>query len=280
MERLPSFVKKMNHLGYKSTAIHPYSEAFYRRRDVYEYLGFEDFIYEEKMTFNEKASPIHSYISDEATYNEVFKVIKDTPNSDFIHVVTMQNHTEYKNQFESSYFEVSGTKDEESGAGYFKGLSISDQALDTFLTKIDQYPEPILLVFWGDHLPDLYDSEVFLKNPAISKYETPFFIYSNDKALKGKEGMKSLVYLSNYIFKTLNIKTTPFEALLKLLEDNISVFDDRFYIEPDSIIEKTSRNELDKKTQEILEEYSLIVYDVTTGENFSTEMGMFDIINE
>ncbi len=53
MNQLPSIVSTLKDQNYHTTAIHPYNTSMYKRKDVYEVLGFDEFISENTMTYTD-----------------------------------------------------------------------------------------------------------------------------------------------------------------------------------------------------------------------------------
>src|SRR5690625_349145 len=185
-EHYPNLLHKLKALDYQATAIHPYDPTFFNRETVYQQMKFDQFLHEETMEHQEKASEDHLYISDASVYKEAFSVLNEIDKPDFIHMVTMQNHTPYDTKYTDIEYEVTGTGNEEEASGYFTDLESSDEALQALIDQIDNHPEPILLLFWGDHLPGLYSEQVRIKNPAHKLQETPFLLYSNTEDLKSE----------------------------------------------------------------------------------------------
>src|SRR5690625_89121 len=148
MRDFPSISNKFNNYNYKTTAIHPYTPTFYRRTDVYENLKFDEFLHQDNVVYREQISEKHRYISDFAAYQEVFDVLEKSKEKDFVHLVTIQNHMPYANKYDNVDFEVSGSGNKEEANAYFKDLENSDISLRLLINKIDDYPEPVLLVFW------------------------------------------------------------------------------------------------------------------------------------
>lgn len=142
---------------------------------------------------------------------------------------------------------------------------------------IDQYDEEILLVFWGDHLPGIYSNAIGEKNSALTRRETPLFFYSNMDDLYGSVDTISPIYYLNHVLDILNIKVTPFEALLMELEERLPGLYGGLYLEDTSKAPLESRNNLNVETKELLDKYSLIQYDMVSGSGFSREVGFFDI---
>ena len=276
LNNYPSVAKKFNDINYKTTAIHPYTPTFYRRNDAYNNLGFDEFRHQDNMKYTEKISSIHRYISDFAAYQEIFDVMEASSEPDFIHVVTMQNHTTYAEKYDYVDFEVEGSGNRSEANAYFKDLENSDVSLRLLINKIDSYKEPILLVFWGDHLPTFYNGDVLDRNESQTLYETPFFIYSNEIELEGKVDLVSPAFLGNYMTEILKQKINPYEAMLLELRKQLPVLDARLYIEEDAFENLYSRDELSIDTLKILEEYSLLMYDITTGNQYAHELGFFE----
>ena len=87
LEKLPSLVSLLKDSGYETTAIHPYDTSMYKRKDVYQVLGFDQFLDQDTMTHRDKLEN-NPYISDESAYEEVLDQLdSDTPQ--FLHLVTM-----------------------------------------------------------------------------------------------------------------------------------------------------------------------------------------------
>jgi phosphoglycerol transferase MdoB-like AlkP superfamily enzyme len=65
MDNLPSVVSLTAQRGYETTAIHPYDTSMYKRKDVYDILGFNRFLDQETMKHTDKIEQ-NPYISDKA----------------------------------------------------------------------------------------------------------------------------------------------------------------------------------------------------------------------
>ncbi len=270
----PTIVHRLNDLNYRTTAIHPYDKNFFKRDEVYEKMGFDLFLHDDSMANKEKLSRNHFFISDESTYKEAFKVLNESEETDFIYVVTMQNHTPYADKYEEVEYYVSGSGNADEAAGYFQDLENSDKALRELIDQIDQHREPILLIFWGDHLPGFYRGEIRETNDDFTFRETPFLVYSNKKKLKGEVSTTSSIYFSNWIYEWLDINLTAYDTLLLKLEEVLPMIDDGMYLENGELL--ASRKELSPEALEVLIEYSLIMYDITTGQQYSHDYEFFE----
>lgn len=270
----PTVVEKFNALNYRTTAIHPYDKNFFKRIKVYDKMGFAGFLHDDNMANTEKLSENHLFISDESAYKEAFEVLNRSEETDFIHVVTMQNHTPYADKYDEVHYQVTGSGNEDEAVAYFQDLENSDKALRDLIEEIDQHPEPILIVFWGDHLPGLYRGDVRGTNEEFTLRQTPFLVYSNTKDLAGEVETTSPIYFNNWLYDWLDFNLSAYDALLVELEGALPMIDEGMYFEKGEFL--TNRDELSPEAHEVLEEYSLIMYDITTGEQYANRLKFFD----
>jgi phosphoglycerol transferase MdoB-like AlkP superfamily enzyme len=275
MSELSSVVSYLKQQGYATTAIHPYNTTMYKRNEVYQNLGFTTFLNETNMTFLDRKDQ-NPYISDEAAYQEILKKMQTTEDSDFIHLVTMQNHMVYSGKYPNTDFSAQGTGNAEEAANYLQDLAYSDEALDGFLTTIEQLPEKTVVVFWGDHLPSFFSESNVQTNGSLKMHQTPLLIYSNFTENNDTVGTISPIYFMNHILEIANAQVTPFYALLMELEEALPAFEKGIYIEQDSKAVSEKRGKLSKETQELLKVYDAIQYDVTVGENYSKALNFFE----
>lgn len=276
MKQLPSIVNYLVDNNYNATAIHPFNTSMYKRSDVYKQFGFKSFLDEDSMKYTDKKET-NRYISDESAYKEVLTQINQTKQKDFIHLVTMQNHATYSGKYSSLNFSVEGIKEENEAENYYQDLSYSDQALEIFLNQVEQMKEKTLVVFWGDHLPSFYGNEIYDQNGSLVMHQTPMLIYSNFKDTNTDIGTISPIYFMNYILEETQSFVTPYYALLEDLEEVLPAFEKGNYIEKsdgkDTV--KVNRDDLSDKTWEILKDYEMILYDLTTGSNYSTDISFY-----
>src|SRR5699024_8065231 len=135
LSSVPSLPKRFKNSGMNTTAIHPYSPNWYRRSEAYDYLGFENFLHENNMK-NKSTIENNNYISDKSAYQEVIDTLSQTPGNDFIHLVTMQNHTPYDDIYSDIEFKSDGAGD--LGNGYLQGINYSDQALEFLIDELNK----------------------------------------------------------------------------------------------------------------------------------------------
>lgn len=194
--------RRLEQLGYETQAIHPGYQWFYNRKNVYPDLGFENCYFLEN-SFDLESQGISGYISETATIDKILETLdthiktKDTPLFSF--TVTIQNHGPYDNHYGTlpksfdTDIPLSDTE-EDLLTQYFKGIHDADEELGRLRDYAQASTEPIVIVYFGDHLPgfsngmDFFDLLHYPIDPdgtleeRLALYETPFLIWQNDAA--------------------------------------------------------------------------------------------------
>ncbi|QIK51203.1 sulfatase-like hydrolase/transferase [Jeotgalibaca porci] len=259
--------------GHFLTAIHPYNSSMYKRKDNYKALGFEKIIFEEDLKAIERIDQ-NNFISDKTAYTEVLETLTESNQKDFIHVVTMNNHKPHVNKYDQVEFKVEGAPYNLEVAHYAKGIQHSDKEFADFTKELDKHDEKTIVVFWGDHLPSFYGEYLFNLNGHLTMHETPLLFYTNFEGNKSDIGTISPIFFINHILEMTNSKVTPFTALLGQLEKVLPAFEKGIYLERETY-QKTLREELRPSVQLTLKDYETILYDITTGKNYSKELGFY-----
>lgn len=250
--------------------IHPYTPNLYRRTDVLKKLGFKAIISEDNMQETNLIGNSNFY-SDESAYNEALYTFDTKEKTNFIQIITMQNHgpnyQEFDNREVATVNSDSISDDMKTTVNnYMKGLNITDDATIDFLEKLDGYDENVTVLFYGDHLPYYYLSiGKELDNSQL--LETEFFVY-NSKMKNSHINYDSLspLFFTNIVAKSNNSKISPFYALLEqLLNEGVTSFDQKNCVKDGKSI---PIDDLDTQTKELITDFELIQYDQTTGKDF------------
>ncbi|HJB24338.1 MAG TPA: LTA synthase family protein [Candidatus Jeotgalibaca pullicola] len=273
MKDLPTIVDTMKENNLNLTAIHPYNTTMYKRLENYQSLGFDNYLFQDDMKYTDRIDE-NTFISDEAAYKEVLEVINSSEEKDFVHLVTMQNHKPFVHKYEDVEFTVEGAPYNLEVAHYAKGIQYSDYALDQFLREIDTLDEKTIVVFWGDHLPSFYGNELFERNGHVTMHETPLMFYTNFSEDTRDIGTISPMFFIVHVLEQANAPVSPFVALLQKLEVVLPAFEKGIYLERETKLQYDREN-LKPSTQLLLNEYDLILYDITTGKNYSRELGFY-----
>lgn len=268
----PSMVssfKKNNPEG-STMALHAYTDRLFKRREVFETFGIDQALFNKDMNHQDKLGS-SSYISDESTFKEVLDYL-DTPGSQFMHVITMQNHSPFGNKYDSLYEGVSVPSDPglaDKVAAYTQGIHLSDQAVESFIDEVMKLDKKVVVVYYGDHLPGLYNPLLAENSDPFDLYKTDFFITKNFDMKEdniAKNTTMSASSMSAMTHLSAGVKLNPLHVL-NLALDQAAIGGTAHHYEVDG--ETVELNDLSKETQELIEEYKIIEYDLLVGEQFS-----------
>lgn len=282
LEQVPNITNRFKH----RIAIHSYNANLYRRKEVFEKFGFDLFIHEggnSDLTYKETIDG-GAYISDESAYQEVLDIVKDEnlTGDTFILLTTMQNHGPYNpNQYETEIEVLNdiAENEKEKIETYVQGIHYTDIATQQFIEQINEINKPITIVFFGDHIPsDVFDSFSKDNENDLNFYETEYFIYSNFETETYQYPMVSPYTISSIVLEQLNVDITPFYALIQELKDTVPVIRwGEYYFEEQ---QTEIYWDIPEDIQEIVDDYRMILYDINVGEQYSIELGLFDIAEE
>jgi phosphoglycerol transferase MdoB-like AlkP superfamily enzyme len=272
---IPSIVSTLEDENYDTLAIHAYKKMFYKRDIVYNTLGFNNFIGDSDMKYQDTLVEGTS-ISDQSVVDEILYQLKQREVPTFMHVVTMQNHfPAYEGKYGEETISVEGLADENKAEleAYSQGIKESDLAMKNLFDELSKLDKPTVVIFYGDHLPSI--SDVIYKQGGFPNAETedgkrlysetPLFIYSNYDLGKKDLNTVSPAYLGVTLFDLLNKSLTPYYAMLEDLQSKLPGLKAGITINSEG---KTS-SQLTKEEKDLLAEYELIQYDLLLGNQYS-----------
>lgn len=277
MKQLPSIVSTLRAQDYRTTAIHPYNTSMYKRKDVYNILGFDDFISENTMSYTDTIED-NPYISDQSAYKEVIDLLKKEESPQFIHLVTMQTHMPYVGKYTDLEYSVKTADDSgvSSLKNYLQDISYSSQALKKFTEELKKVPRRTLVVFWGDHLPGIYSKEIQEKNDKQTLHETQFLMFDNQRNLAKSQAQNvvtSPFYFTAKLMELADQTTTGFYQLLLSLEQELPAFERGLYYQAGQWYKEL---QLNKKQEELYKAYEMIQYDILSGKQYSLKNQFFE----
>ena len=270
-QTFPSLVSTLKKRGYETTAIHPYNTSMYKRKDVYQTFGFDQFLDESTMKHTDKIEN-NPYISDEAAYREIFDQLEKKNKPQFLHLVTMQTHMPYENKYDELPYVVQGDNSL-AVRSYLQDIAYSSEALKAFLERLDELPERTLVVFWGDHLPGIYSDEVQEENQGYLLHETEFLMYDNRHQLNNQQVTTSPFYFAADLFQQGRIQMTGFQTLLVSLQKELPAFEKGMYYQSGQWFKEARLN---KKQEKLYQDYQMIQYDITAGKQYSLKQNFFE----
>ena len=244
--------------NYQTLFMHPGESWFYNRQEAYNYLGIETSIFSESFKEEDKkGNMIADSVLTEHIIHEFERRTKDVSDQPlFAYVTTIQNHMPYTADKYSDLLiqEVQTSKELSQDAKdylsvYMEGIRDASQMLKDLTTYFEKQNEPVVLVFFGDHLPNLGDNYLAYRELGldigkdnnieniIDTYSTPYVIWANEEAaqvinlkaaeetLQLPEGKKiSANYLGVMVLELLGYKTQdPFFDYINELRKYIPI---------------------------------------------------------
>ena len=189
--------------GYRTSFYHPGDAWFYNRENVYRWLGAEHEVFAKDMKDLEYKG---RWVTDDymaGLIEEEFETAVSEGRPLFNYTTTIQNHMSYTaDKYGEGYVfpPVSTTADISPETRsmlevYTEGVRDADAMLGRLTAYFSDREEPVVLVFYGDHLPYLGDnqkgyaelgSEVSIpeneREDILCSYKTPYVLWANDAA--------------------------------------------------------------------------------------------------
>ncbi len=190
LSNIDTIPKEFKALGYATTAIHPEDPNNWGRNQVYPAIGIDTFISHESFT---EAETSRDHTTDKATYEMVLEQLKSSNEPQFIFDLTMQGHGGYETglipEEDNVGYDFNGIVDENAGAAcieYLSSVKLSDQDLEYLITELQQFDEPVVVAFFGDHHPGFswWFQERFADTSTEiaaqeAMYQTDYFVWAN-----------------------------------------------------------------------------------------------------
>ncbi len=235
-----TIVRVLKGAGYESVGVHPGSPWFYNRENVYRHFGFDKVVFEDDFQ-----NPNHYgfFITEVDTTKKLFELYKsaDKSKSLFEYCVTIQNHGSYPNEkYGDRPINKNFTTDVElndemrdSFAVYFEGVRDMDIQIGELTDYFRNLDEPVIFIYYGDHLPYLTPEKASLKAVKYGvtddieglqmTYKTPYVVWCN-KAARPMLDSDFVDSLDKFNRKTINASYVG-AMLLGLLDlDEVNPF--------------------------------------------------------
>ncbi len=160
-KNMPHISDVFRNMGYDTVFLHSYSTKLYNRATIYEAIGYDKVLFED--SFGEDAKTAGGYISDEALSEKIISLYEERDPSAplMIFAVSMENHQPYyadkfDRKAESGLSSgVLGEEDLGILDAFVSGCEDADRGLGMLVDYFRENGEPVMIVFWGDHLPNL-----------------------------------------------------------------------------------------------------------------------------
>lgn len=266
-----SLLRHLQSKGYYTLSMHPEISTTYSRINVYPYIGFNKSLY--KKDFPNK-STLRNLITDDEVVDTIIKNYKEESKKHknvFIYAMTMQNHggytydgADFKNEVSLEGFEKKCPLTEQ----YLTCLKATDKAIEKLINYFKNSPRDVEIVFFGDHQPQLDEqfyeqvksnTKLDENEEKISKYEVPYFIWTNYKSEEKEIELTSNNYLGLDMLDIAGIEQPVYGKFLKEVRKTIPYINSQGYYSNNKkqFIDITKAT---GKEKQILDQYNSLVY--------------------
>ncbi len=195
---LDSLFRVFGNDGYETAFCHPGDNWFYNRENVYRWFGAE-----ESLFIGDMEAPEYKgrWVTDDYTADLIEGAFEEAEAPLFHFTTTIQNHMSYTADKYGPDYEFPPTgipglsaEVETLLSVYVEGVRDADAMLGRLWKYFDAQIEPVVLVYWGDHLPYLGNDMLGYRQLGIdvfpgpegqenlAAYQTPYVIWANDAA--------------------------------------------------------------------------------------------------
>ena len=171
----------LKNLGYTAHAVHNNEANFYGRRSIFPNLGFDTFTSAEYMKDENQKNSL-GWTKDSVLTDEIVKCLDSTEGPDYVYTISVQGHGDYPSEpvLENPEITVSGAPTDELNNKweyYVNQIHEMDNFVKELTDKLADYPEDVILVMYGDHLPTMGLTVEDLKNKYL--FQTEYVMWDN-----------------------------------------------------------------------------------------------------
>lgn len=169
-------------LGYSTHAIHNNEANFYGRRSIFPNLGFDTFTSAEYMPEEDDKNPL-GWTRDRVLTDEIIKCLDSTEDQpDYVYTISVQGHGSYPEEpeLEEPEITVAGSPTEAKNNQweyYVNQLREMDNFVKELTDALEEYPEDVVLVMYGDHLPTMDLTVQDVENRYL--FQTQYVMWDN-----------------------------------------------------------------------------------------------------
>ena len=171
----------LKNLGYSTHAVHNNEANFYGRRSIFPNLGFDTFTSAEYMAEENDKNPL-GWTKDEVLTDEIIKCLDSTEGPDYVYTISTQGHGAYPEEqlIDDPEITVTGAATEAQNNQweyYCNEIHEMDKFVKELTDALADYPEDVILVMYGDHLPTMGLTVEDLKNKYL--FQTEYVMWDN-----------------------------------------------------------------------------------------------------
>ena len=234
---LASYVSNYGDAGYRTIALHPFNERFYSRNEAYPLIGFDEFFGETEISDEFEPDRMRGYVTDVSLFHVMRRFLDNADGPMFMKAITIQGHQPY-HPLSPDEIQIKVTSDLltpdvlDSVTTFTQILYNADIMLGMLIDYIDERDRPTVLLFYGDHLPNLGNNHaaylqtgmfdldnLHFTEKRLWMFSTPFLIYSNRELRQGlleagADNHISTYYLLSVLAEMTGFHRTPYMNLI------------------------------------------------------------------
>lgn len=303
---LDSVVTPFQRYGYQTEALHGYNDSLYNRVNTFPRMGFDKLLFSADiqaldLPFTGSAYAGGYYLSDHVFtlgLLDQFQKITAAGDRAFLYGITMENHQPFDAEKFGWACQIKMDSDVLSEENLWiarvmlEGITRADQALGELADALRQSDELTIVVFFGDHLPNLFmtdggtvyshlglcegnDCADWTIDQVADLYSTDYLIWANDPALlNGLAGIQentSVTAVGTRLLKLAGMPLTRYWALQDRLSRALLVNTDLYCVDgagrPHWNTREAALTEEERTLLRLREE---LLYDAYYGERYVT----------
>ena len=302
-QRFDALAEQYTRDGYRAEMLHGYNDSLYNRTVTYPMLGFSDLLFSADIQELGIEDTVYGgyYMRDAYLFQGVLdrmEAINDGGERAFLYAITMENHQPFdpeKFNYACQIGVTSETLGEEDMAivrVMLEGITRADQALGALTDALRESDEPTIVVFFGDHRPNLFMTDgdtVYTKlglcpaNDTVDwtaeqindLYATDYLIWANDAALlqgqAGTERESSITAIGPQLLELTGQPVSRYWALLEKVSQVCLTNTELYFVDgagdPSTSAETA---DLSDEARELLSLRDDVLYDAMYGQQYIT----------
>ncbi|MBR1969291.1 MAG: LTA synthase family protein [Clostridia bacterium] len=285
--KMPVITDVFKNYGYETTFLHSYNSNLYNRLNMYKGFGFDNIFFDD--TFPSDVTKHNELISDSDLTKKIISLIESKSDKPmFMYAVSMENHYPYINgkYAPNERIDVKSKKLSENELEIMNALADGINGADTALGELVDYlkneDEPYMVVFFGDHLPNLsttdgksvYTTLGVSSSTATSTWQpeelfkmlqTDYLIWTNyEEDGNYPDKTEGCTFLGLSVLKRLGFNLTDYYIYLdSVIAKSTLIYRDRLFVDQNKKCYKT----IPENKIELMNNYKTAVRDIIYSDN-------------
>ena len=306
-ERFDALAEQITRSGdYNAEMLHAYDNTLYNRTVTYPLLGFNKLYFSDdiqQMGIDRHGGAYGGfYMRDGYFFQgmlERMKAVNESGKRAFLFGITMENHQPFEPEKFNYQCQIPLVAPDFTPAQrdiirvMLEGVTRADQALGELTDYLRTCGEPTIVVFFGDHRPNLFmpggdtvytllglcpenDTQSWTPEQINDLYSTDYLIWANDPALldglAGTRRDSSITALGPQLLELMGTPVSRYWGLLEKVSEVCLTQTDLYFVDGQGRA-SFSREEagLSPEALELLELRDAVVYDAVYGKRYITE---------